>query len=158
MIIGFIHKTSKILPRIFCQKFRHCAIILEHNKHRYIMVQIRLGNVQLIPLKKRDLKILTQHGWVFIPLDKGGKSFNEPSKFSDLEGLFDSMQILTNNPPIFIYSLRSLIKIPPLSRGMTCVSFAKRTLNINAPFVWTPYQLYKYLKNKMPRCARHDLF
>ena len=29
---------------------------------------------------------------------------------------------------------------------LTCVSFAKRALGIRAPFVWTPYQLFKHLK------------
>lgn len=28
----------------------------------------------------------------------------------------------------------------------TCVGYTKQILGINKPFIWTPYQLYKYLK------------
>lgn len=109
MLIGFTHNTGKILPRIFCRKFRHCAIILEQKdiKYKYIMLQVGFGRVNFIPLQKRDLKILEQNGWVFL-----------------------QQKCYLNN-----------YKLSP-----TCVSFAKRALGIRAPFVLTPYQLFKYLK------------
>jgi hypothetical protein len=61
MIVGFTHKTSKILPRIFCRNFRHCAIILKYGD-KYLMLR---SSTKFIPLKKRDIMILKQHGWVF---------------------------------------------------------------------------------------------
>lgn len=66
-------------------------------------------NVKFIKLKKRDITILRQHGWVFIKITT-------------------SYSTITCKPSI------------------TCVLFAKRALGINAPFVWTPYQLYKKIK------------
>ena len=30
----------------------------------------------------------------------------------------------------------------------TCVGHTKQLLGINKPFIWTPYQLYKYLRNE----------
>lgn len=108
MLIGFTHNTRKMLPRIFCRKFRHCAIILEQKdiKYKYIMLQVGFGRVHFIPLQKRDLKILEKNGWVFLEQ----KCYSYKYKLS-----------------------------------LTCVSFAKRALGIRAPFVWTPYQLFKHL-------------
>ncbi|MBQ2017775.1 MAG: hypothetical protein II208_04615 [Alphaproteobacteria bacterium] len=66
IIIGFTNKTSKILPRIFCRKFRHAAIILPDGD-RFVMYQfVRRRQIVLIQLKARDIKILIQHGWDFI--------------------------------------------------------------------------------------------
>jgi|GEM_PF-676934 len=109
MIIGFTHKTKKILPRIFCRKFRHCAVILKYNNN-YLMLQfISKNKIHLILLKKRDIMILKRNEWVF-----------------------------TN---IFINCSSAINYIS----SFTCVSFAKRILGIHAPFIWTPYQLYKYI-------------
>lgn len=86
------------------------------------MIQIRLGNIQLIPLKKRDLKILAQHGWVFLEHKAQGTGHRLEIK-------------------------QHLCLIPyDLCHNTTCVSFAKYVIGIHAPFIWTPYQLYKYLK------------
>ena len=66
IIIGFTNKTSKILPRIFCRKFRHVAIILPDGDG-FVMYQfVRRRQIVLIPLKARDIKILMQHGWDFV--------------------------------------------------------------------------------------------
>ncbi len=70
IIIGFTNKTSKILPRIFCRKFRHVAIILPDGDG-FIMYQfVRRGQIAQIPLKKRDIKILIQHGWEFVLMEQ----------------------------------------------------------------------------------------
>lgn len=66
MLIGFTHKTSKIFPKIFCRRFRHCAIImwnakcgmLDYTMHQFV----RPGKIELINLSARDLKILENHG------------------------------------------------------------------------------------------------
>ena len=43
-------------------------------------------------------------------------------------------------------------KQKPNSRSLfmlnTCVGHTKQLLGINKPFIWTPYQLYKYLRNE----------
>ena len=74
IIIGFTHKTSKIIPRILCRHFRHCAVIVsqkvEVRRQKYIMIQTGFFTHKLIILQKRDLKILEQYGWVFIKLSK----------------------------------------------------------------------------------------
>ncbi|MCL1891830.1 MAG: hypothetical protein FWF97_00840 [Alphaproteobacteria bacterium] len=172
IIIGFTHKTSKILPKIFCRNFRHCAVITENpsrqlvaftrirtdakrrankekrTKNKYIMIQVGFGAIKFIPLQKRDLKILEQHGWMFVPLVKGGKFLGEQREPRNLGGLFCNTRTLHDNPPILLNSPHSgsLSKIPPLTRGTTCVGFAKRALGIRRPLIWTPDQLYRHIQ------------
>jgi hypothetical protein len=107
------------------------------------MLQVSFGRVSVIPLSARDLKILEQHGWMFILIDThtpkstisaepvvGEKLLSEQSKLSDLGGLFFNSRD---------YIKRSRTCVP------TCVSFAKRVLEIRAPFIQTPDQLYRFL-------------
>ncbi|MGN0917474.1 MAG: hypothetical protein ACI4NZ_04710 [Candidatus Enterousia sp.] len=69
IIVGFTYKTSKILPRIFCRRFRHCAPIIIGADGKMKMYQfIHHGNVAKIPINMRDIRILRAHGWVFICL------------------------------------------------------------------------------------------
>ncbi len=118
MLIGFTNNTRKIMPRIFCRKFRHCAIVLEHKakgiRHRYTMIQVGSGKINFILLQTRDLKILEQNGWVFLEHKAQGKKY---------------LCVMPYN----------------LCSNITCVSFAKHVLKIRAPFIWTPDALYKYL-------------
>ena len=65
MIICFTRKTSKILPRIFCRNWRHCAIIQRVGKH-YLLFNPALGRLDVFLLTRRDLGILKSNGWVFI--------------------------------------------------------------------------------------------
>lgn len=68
MIIGFSEKTSKILPKIFCRKFRHCVVIFQTNKKipDFIMVQIGSDGIKFINIKLSGIKKLESFGWVFI--------------------------------------------------------------------------------------------
>lgn len=111
MLIGFTSKTSKLLPKLLCRKFRHCAIIWMMDDGRWMMEQfVKRNHIEKIYLYERDLKILEQHGWLFISIMPAPSSIIlHPSSF-------------------------------------TCVSFAKRALGIRKPFIWTPDQLYRYLK------------
>ena len=68
MIIGFSKKTSKILPKILCKNFRHCALILELNKKQYLLLNPYFKKINIFLLNKRDLEILKQNGWVFIKI------------------------------------------------------------------------------------------
>ncbi len=70
IIIGFCRKTSKILPRLFCRNFVHTAPILVRKSGIMEMWQfVKFNKIVKIPLKSRDLNILSQYGWVFIILD-----------------------------------------------------------------------------------------
>lgn len=67
IIVGFTHKTSKIPPRIFCRRFRHCAPIIIDQNGKMIMHQfVGRKNIVPIPLTMRDLRLLRAHGWTFV--------------------------------------------------------------------------------------------
>lgn len=113
MLIGFTHKTSKILPKIFCKKFKHCAVIFDLDKE-YIFVQIGKDGIRIIQIGNKEIKLLESSGWFFIKIKQ------EP---------------ITRNTNLKIH----------LPNMLTCVGFAKKSLCIYKPFIWTPDQLYNYL-------------
>ncbi len=66
IIIAFSKHTSKILPRILCRRFRHCAPII-CDKDNLIMYQfINRHHIEQIRLNQRDIAILRAHGWKFV--------------------------------------------------------------------------------------------
>jgi len=66
IIIAFSHKTSKILPRIFCRRYRHCAPVVQ-NGDAFTMYQFtRPHQIHVIKLTSRDLQFLSRAGWRFI--------------------------------------------------------------------------------------------
>jgi hypothetical protein len=118
MLIGFTRKTSKILPRIFCRRFRHCAVLLwSRRRKKYIMLQPECGRIKTIPLSARDLLILKANGWIFVKHKAKGSKHRR------------------NHIPTS----------SSMPRALTCVSFAKLMLGIRAPLVWTPDQLLEEL-------------
>ncbi len=70
IIIAFCTRTSKVMPRIFCRHFRHCAPIVPNSgdaTRSYMLYQfVRHGNIVKIPLNMRDIKLLRNAGWVFM--------------------------------------------------------------------------------------------
>ena len=71
VIIAFSEHTSKVLPRIFCRRFRHVAPIFQTG-HDLVMYQfVRPHCVEKIHLHTRDIAILRAHGWqfIFVPID-----------------------------------------------------------------------------------------
>lgn len=71
IIIAFSNKTSKILPRLFCRRFRHCAPIFRLG-NKLVMYQFtRANNITKIELQNRDIALLRAHGWrfIYIPTD-----------------------------------------------------------------------------------------
>ena len=71
IIIAFSNKTSKILPKIFCRHFRHCAPIV-CTGGKLVMYQFtNIRNISEIYLNNRDISILHAYGWrfVYIPVD-----------------------------------------------------------------------------------------
>ena len=71
VIIGFAPKSSKILPNIFCKKFKHCAVIVRNGKDFILYQFISRRHIEKIRLHMRDMKLLHQHGWyfVYVPCD-----------------------------------------------------------------------------------------
>lgn len=67
IIVGFTHKTSKIMPRIFCRRFRHCApIVIRPGGEMHMYQFVRRGHIAQIQIRMRDIHILRAHGWLFI--------------------------------------------------------------------------------------------
>ena len=67
IIVGFTHKTSKILPRIFCRRFRHCAPVVIEQQGKMTLYQfVSHNNIVQIPITMRDLRLLRAHGWIFV--------------------------------------------------------------------------------------------
>ena len=66
VIIAFAPNSSKILPNIFCRKFKHCAVIVQHKQDLLMYQFVSLGNIDIIKIKSRDIKILRSYGWRFI--------------------------------------------------------------------------------------------
>ena len=64
--IGFSTKSHKIIAHIFCRKFRHCAPIYVGTKKCILYQFVAPGQIYPVQLKRRDIKILTEYGWVFI--------------------------------------------------------------------------------------------
>lgn len=68
IIIAFSDKTSKILPRLICRKFKHVAPIAVHND-KLVMYQFVRRNICVkVHLRMKDIKILNKNGWRFIYL------------------------------------------------------------------------------------------
>lgn len=68
IIIGFTHKTSKVLPRIFCRKFRHVAVINPMGTELVLYQFVQRGKIVKIKMTMRDIKLLGAHGWCFVYL------------------------------------------------------------------------------------------
>lgn len=64
--IGFSIKSHKILAKIFCKNFKHCAPVVINGNKCYLYQFVSRNNVTKIILKRRDLHILEQYGWIFI--------------------------------------------------------------------------------------------
>lgn len=71
IIIAFSEHTSKILPRLFCHHFRHCAPIVCAGDKLVMFQFTNTRNITHIELHNRDIAVLRAHGWhfVYIPND-----------------------------------------------------------------------------------------
>lgn len=83
IIIGFTAHTSKILPRVLCRHFRHCAVIVPAGEGLVMHQFVHRGSVVKIKMRVRDMAILRAHGWrfIFMPID--------------IHGAFDAMRART---------------------------------------------------------------
>ena len=110
IIIAFAPRTSKLLPRILCRRFKHTAPIIVQ-KNKLVMYQfVSRTQIAKIPLQMRDIKILGMYGWDFITL-----------------------HIRPQNAP-------------KNTHARTCVQMTKHIIGLRAPFIQTPYALYKKIR------------
>ena len=71
IIFAFSTKTTKILPRIICRHYRHVAPIIIDTNNQMVMYQfVRYKKIVPIPVNKHGLRLLKQHGWLFIQTNK----------------------------------------------------------------------------------------
>lgn len=64
--IGFSKRTHKIIARILCRNFKHCApMVITKNKCEIYQFTSH-KKITVIKIQKRDIKILEQYGWKFI--------------------------------------------------------------------------------------------
>ena len=69
IIIAFSTRTSKIIPRILCRRFKHVAVIIpvRDTARNMIMKQfIKPGRIANISLCPRDIRVLSRNGWRFV--------------------------------------------------------------------------------------------
>ena len=81
--IGFSKHSHKIFARTICRKFKHCVPIIIKNNKCFLYQFTSQHNICIICLKKHDLEILKQYGWVFIKYDNNinlQKALYEKSK------------------------------------------------------------------------------
>lgn len=71
VIIAFSEKTSKILPRIICRRFKHCAPIVPAGRYMVLYQFCAPGHVTKIPLNMSGIRRLRANGWQFmyVPCD-----------------------------------------------------------------------------------------
>ena len=69
IIIAFSTRTSKLMPRLFCRHFKHCAPIIFNKNKGFILLQF-ITTKKIIPinLSQRDLSVLESFGWRFVYL------------------------------------------------------------------------------------------
>ena len=66
VIIAFAPKSSKILPNLFCTRFKHCAVLVK-TKNEFLLYQfVSRGHIDIIKIKSRDITMLGAHGWRFV--------------------------------------------------------------------------------------------
>lgn len=65
MIIAFSDKTGKMLPRVVCKKFKHCAPIVRTDCGLVMYHFVRRGHIYKIKLRDCDIRRMTQMGWKF---------------------------------------------------------------------------------------------
>lgn len=69
IIIGFSTKTSKILPRILCKHFKHCAPIIKVGENFLMYQFVKYNDIKTIPITAQGLELLKRAGWHFIKIN-----------------------------------------------------------------------------------------
>ena len=126
MIIAFSPHSTRPLARLFCRRFRHCCVLFPACGGEYTLVQIGVDGVRLVPVGRREIRIMKNKGWKFV-----GARANAPFCWAQTRVPTQSKIAVGGH-------------IAPLQL-LTCVGFAKRALGIRNPFIWTPDGLYRRL-------------
>jgi len=114
IIVGFTYKTSKIIPRIFCRRFRHCAPIVINANGKMQMYQfVRRNNIAKINISMRDIRLLRAHGWVFICIPGASPHKFSPRRARTCVALTCDIMGLHRRRPITPYGLFRKLKKSP---------------------------------------------
>lgn len=76
MYIGFSKQTYKVLARILCKQYRHCAPLIFKGNQGIMYQFVARKKIVLIKIRKQDMVILKHFGWLFIPCNK--QNLNKP--------------------------------------------------------------------------------
>lgn len=66
LYIGFSNYSNKFYAKIFCKEYKHCAPVLINKNNATIYQFAHVNKTVKINIKKSDLRLLKQHGWIFI--------------------------------------------------------------------------------------------
>lgn len=66
IIIAFAPNSRKILPNIFCKRFKHCAVLVPTVRGFNMYQFTSHKSVTNIFIRTRDIKILGAYGWRFV--------------------------------------------------------------------------------------------
>ncbi len=77
IIVAASKKTTKILPRLFCKKWKHVSpIIVKRKQLTLYQFTHPYRCATPIQLQWRDIRILKRHGWIFIPVANTPKNID----------------------------------------------------------------------------------
>ena len=150
--LGFSTQTSSPVVRFFCPLFRHVVVVTDG-----YLIQVGTDGVRIFKCGPREIRLLENAGWVFVEVTSK-KETNNPSlrgvaPKADDEAIQLKPINLNTLENFLIGLLRRLRRLAMTEliflclpfTCLTCVSFAKRALNIRNPFIWTPDQLFRFI-------------
>ena len=110
IIIGFSANSSKLLPRIFCRFFRHCAPIIHIKKNRYIMLQfVQRRKISLISMTTREINLLSAYGWKFVTVNKAAPR-RLTKKLYNVNSCVELCKLLLEIKSLFVFTPMDLYK------------------------------------------------
>ncbi|MBR5354530.1 MAG: hypothetical protein IK122_00195 [Alphaproteobacteria bacterium] len=66
LYIGFSDYSHKILAKVFCNKYKHCAPIIVNKDSIEIYQFVHINKMVKIDIRKKDLQTLEKHGWKLV--------------------------------------------------------------------------------------------
>lgn len=128
-------KTNTFFARLMLK--RDCS-------HVYILFRFQDGSITIInPAKYRA------HVWQFLVKDDKNNLYKD----FDIKGFYEA-----KHRRIGTFKVFGCLKVEPKSNfkkvtfmsfgSLSCVTVIKYALGMNKPFIFTPYQLYRYLKKR----------
>jgi hypothetical protein len=101
------------------------------------------------PFLKKDIR----HCYLLVPSGENLIQFEKVQRSVALFTVNKEKSIIEDNYIMVSWEPKECSQ--PLFMLNTCVGHIKQVLGINKPFIWTPYQLLKYLRksNEKPKSA-----